>query len=76
MLVIDKRGCEKLVLIEAIMETFEFHQQEDSLEKCVTLGVAASQITGQTIHSWAGLDINRPKGTDWVQKAGQKTASK
>ena len=76
MLVIGQGGCGKSVLIDAVTETFEFHRQRDSLAKCGMSGVAASHISGQTIHSWAGLGVRKPKGADWVQKAGQKTASK
>ena len=76
MLVIGHGGVGKSVLIDAITETFEFHEQEAALAKCATSGVAASNISGQIIHSWAGLGIHRPKAPDWVQKAGQKTVLK
>ena len=76
MLVIGQGGCGKSVLIDGVTETFEFHGKRKSLAKCATSGVAAIQIKGQTIHSWAGIGVRKPKAPDWVQKAGEKTTLK
>ena len=61
MLVLGHGGTGKSMLIGAIMETFKIHQLEDLFTKCATSRVAAVIIGGQTLHSWAGIPINKPR---------------
>ena len=61
MLVIGQGGTGKSVLNDAISETFAFHQQSSTLAKTATSGVASSHIGGCTIHSWAGLGVQKLK---------------
>lgn len=57
------------MLIGAITETFKALGAEGKLAKCATSGVAAVIIGGQTLHSWAGIPIARPRKEDWVEMA-------
>jgi ATP-dependent exoDNAse (exonuclease V) alpha subunit len=59
MLLIGQGGTGKSVLVDAITETFTFHQQSSALAKSATSGVAATHIGGCTIHSWAGLGVQQ-----------------
>jgi ATP-dependent exoDNAse (exonuclease V) alpha subunit len=69
-------GTGKSTLINAITETFAYHGKPDSLAKCATSGVAATHIGGSTIHSWAGLGIQRYNTDDWLHKASEKVTTK
>ena len=64
------------MLIGAITETFKALGAEEKLAKCVTSGVAAVIIGGQTFHSWAGIPINKPRKDDWVETDNQATRKK
>jgi len=59
MLILGQGGTGKSMLIGAITETFKFYGKEDILAKCATTGIAATDIGGQTLHSWAGLQIRK-----------------
>lgn len=76
MIILGPGGTGKSMLISAITETFEHYGKEDILSKCATTGIAASDIGGKTLHSWAGLSINVPKGEDWQSKASSTTSQK
>ena len=56
----------KSMLIGAITETFKALGTEGRLAKCATSGVAAVIIGGQTLHSWAGIPIAKPRKENWV----------
>jgi hypothetical protein len=71
MLVLGHGGTGKSMLIGAITETFKGLESEDKLAKCGTSGVAAVIIGGQTLHSWAGIPINKPRKEDWVDSTNQ-----
>ncbi|KAF5321196.1 hypothetical protein D9619_001956 [Psilocybe cf. subviscida] len=74
MLLLGQGGTGKSTLIGAITETFQYHGQASILAKCATTGIAASDIGGQTLHSWAGISI-ATKNVD-AQKSNPKTAAK
>lgn len=46
------------------------------LAKYGMTGIAASNIGSQTLHSWAGLHLIRPKSNEWVEKGTVKTKLK
>ena len=58
MLGIGQGGTGKSVLIDAITETYAFHQETNALAKCATSGVASTHIGGCTVHYWAGLGVH------------------
>jgi ATP-dependent exoDNAse (exonuclease V) alpha subunit len=64
MLVIGPGGTGKSVLIDAITETFAFHNQQAELAKCATSGIVATDIGGTTVHFWGGLGITRLKNVN------------
>jgi predicted AAA+ superfamily ATPase len=57
MLVIGAGGTGKTALVDAVTETFAFHECETALAKCTTSSIAAVQISGTTVHFWGGLGI-------------------
>ena len=69
MLVLGHGGTGKSMLIGAITETFKALSAEGRLAKCATSGVAAVIIGGQTLHSWAGIPIAKPRKENWVDAA-------
>jgi PIF1-like helicase len=71
MLVLGHGGTGKSMLIGTITGTFKMLQLEDKLAKCATSGVAAVIIGGQTLHSWAGIPINKPRKENWVETDNQ-----
>lgn len=73
MLILGQGGTGKSMLISAITEMFAYYRKEDTLAKCATTGIAATDILGQTIHSWAGLAIKMSKEDDWIEKASAST---
>lgn len=76
MLILGPGGTGKSLLISAISETFKYYNQESILAKCATTGIAASNIGGQTLHSWAALPIIRPKSEDWILKSSTDNRKK
>lgn len=76
MLILGQGGTGKSLLISAITETFAFYGVGDWLAKCGTTGIAASEIEGLTVHSWAGLASNTSKKDDWLDKAGKQMRTK
>jgi hypothetical protein len=76
MIVNGAGGTGKSTLIKAITETFAHHGEIDALAKCATSGVAATQIAGSTLHSWAGLGVQRHSTDEWLHKASDKVTSK
>lgn len=76
MLILSQGGTGKSLLIAAIMETFEYYNQTHILAKCATTGIAATDIGGVTLHSWAGLSKRAPTKPDWLENATKKTTSK
>lgn len=69
MLLLGQGGTGKSLDIGAITESFEFHNQTHLLAKCGTSGISASDIGGQTIHSWAGISIKSSKSDNWYEKS-------
>lgn len=78
MLVLGQGGTGKSTLIAAITETFAIHKGEHLLAKCAMTGIAASEIGGQTLHSWAGLPIGRKQdgGDDWIDRGNADNKNK
>ncbi len=76
MMVQGQGGTGKTILINAISETFEYHNAEEILAKTVTSGVAASLIGGQTIYSFGAIPINPGKKDDWYDKGSKETKEK
>ena len=68
MIVTGQGGTGKSVLVDAITETFSHFQSGAALAKCGTTGVAATQISGTTLHSWVGLGIGRLKSVTSASK--------
>ncbi|GAW10284.1 ATP-dependent DNA helicase PIF1 [Lentinula edodes] len=60
-------GTGKTVAINALTETFKNMGFEPQLAKTATSGVAATLISGRTVHTWAGLSIGGPRGENWVE---------
>ncbi|PPQ92734.1 hypothetical protein CVT25_015701 [Psilocybe cyanescens] len=76
MLILGQGGTGKSMLIGAITETFRYYGQLDILAKCATTGIAATDIGGMTLHSWAGLSQRPPTKEDWLEGACDKTLNK
>ena len=76
MLILGSGGTGKSKLIGAITETFKYYGKEDILAKCATTGIAATDIGGRTLHSWACLTHNIPKTDNWIEKAAKATIEK
>lgn len=92
MLIQGHGGTGKSLLIKAITELFELNQYWRHLAKTATtgewiqgnrmkryksiIGVAASLIGGQTIHSWLGLSINTSRNDDWLERCSKKNKEK
>ena len=76
MQVIGQGGTGKMVLIDAITETFVYKQHESSLAKCATSGIATIPISGCTVHFWAGIGIHRPKTISTSNKKIQERRKK
>jgi hypothetical protein len=76
MIVNGAGGTGKSTLIRALTETFAYHGKADALSKCATSGVAATQIAGSTVHSWAGLGVQRHSTDEWLHKASDKIRNK
>lgn len=74
MLLLGQGGTRKSTLISAITETFKYHGKKDFLAKCATTGIAASNISGQTLHSWGGIPIVARKVD--VKQSDTKAAAK
>jgi len=68
MLVIGHGGTGKSVLIDAITETFAFHNEEEALAKCGTSGISSTHVNGSTVHFWAGLGVHRMKTLNCSKK--------
>lgn len=76
MLILGQGGTGKTTLIRAITETFRFYGQLDILAKCATTGIAATDIGGYTLHSWAGLTHSLPKDDDWLDRSSRASQEK
>ncbi len=76
MLLLGEGGTGKSMDIDAISETFAFHNEMDLLAKCGTSGISSSNIKGQTIHSWAGISPRTSKADNWFEKATEAIKSK
>lgn len=76
MLILGQGGTGKSLLIAAITETFAYYGVGDWLAKCGTTGIAASEIKGLTVHSWAGLSSNSAMTEDWLGRTGAATREK
>lgn len=76
MLILGPGGTGKSKLIRAVTETFSHYGKETTLAKCATTGVAAIEIGGTTVHSWACLMRSIPKGDDWIEKTTKATSEK
>lgn len=76
MLVMGQGGTGKSLLIAAITETFAAYGQEHILAKCATTGIAASDIGGQTVHSWASLATRTKKNKDGTEKKITRSTKK
>lgn len=75
MMVLGPGGTGKSMLIKAITETFGHYSSQSKLVKCGSSGIAASDIGGMTVHTWAGLGIQKPK-EGWLEKANEKSKNK
>lgn len=76
MLVLGPGGTGKSLLIGAITETFNHYGQSSILSICATTGIAATNVGGQTLHSWAGLPVARSKSEDWIDKSSVRIQMK
>jgi len=76
MLILGQGETGKTTLIGAITETFRHYNKLNLLAKCVTTGIAASDIGAYTLHSWAGLGHNLPKDDDWLERSTETSKEK
>ncbi|GAW07739.1 ATP-dependent DNA helicase PIF1 [Lentinula edodes] len=60
-------GTGKTVVINAITHAFEDAGVLPKLAKTATSGVAATLISGKTLHTWAGIPIMLPRKENWMQ---------
>ncbi|SJL10775.1 uncharacterized protein ARMOST_14169 [Armillaria ostoyae] len=58
MLVLGAGGTGKMVLINAISETYTYHAEKLNLGLTASSGVASTLFRGSTTHSWAGILTN------------------
>jgi MoxR-like ATPase len=75
MMVLGAGGTGKTLLIGAITETFEYHEDLDELAKSATTGIASADIGGSTLHSLIGLGRGKAK-EDWLTKTSAKIQKK
>ncbi|KAF8827304.1 hypothetical protein HHX47_DHR5000760 [Lentinula edodes] len=60
-------GTGKTVAINAVTELFQRMGIEHQLAKTATSGVAATLISGRTVHTWAGVPVGGPRGVNWLE---------
>ncbi|KAJ7727277.1 hypothetical protein DFH07DRAFT_970207 [Mycena maculata] len=77
MIVQGEGGTGKTVLLNAITHMFAYLRASDALAKTATTGVAASLVSGQTVHSWAGITPmeKEKEGEDGVASASTHTSA-
>jgi hypothetical protein len=73
MVVRGEGGTGKSTVINAITETFSELRASHLLGKTATSGVAASQISGSTVHSWGGIPVHLPSVEDWMTRPSKET---
>lgn len=59
-------GVGKTYVINAIDDLYTHYGMRSALAKTATTGVAASNIGGSTLHSWAGLPACTPRSDTWA----------
>ncbi|KAJ3913305.1 hypothetical protein F5877DRAFT_52600, partial [Lentinula edodes] len=60
-------GTGKTAVINAITDAFCDSGMQAKLAKTATSGVAATLISGKTLHTWAGIPIMVPRKDNWLQ---------
>lgn len=60
-------GTGKTAVINAITDAFRDSGMQAKLAKTATSGVAATLISGKTLHTWAGIPIMVPRKDNWLQ---------
>ncbi|KAG9315116.1 hypothetical protein JVU11DRAFT_4235 [Chiua virens] len=65
-LILDEGGTGKTHLLNAISSCYEQNKLGDKLAKTTTTGIAASNICSSTLHSWAGLPVQRTQSDKWA----------
>src|SRR6266571_2511910 len=75
MMILGSGGTGKSLLISAVTETFAYHDSTECLALCATTGIAASNIGGTTLHSWAGLRRSA-QSSKWMEKTSEQTKKK
>ena len=75
MMTLGAGGVGKSVLIGAITETFSHYKNQERLALCATTGIAASNIGGKTLHSWAGIRRSAQSST-WMEKSSEETKAR
>jgi len=75
MMILGSGGAGKSMLISAVTETFAHHDSAELLALCATTGIAASNIGGTMLHSWAGLRRSA-QSSKWMEKTSEQTKKK
>lgn len=76
MITIGPGGTGKTVVINELTRMFASMGASDMLAKTATSGVAATLISGTTLHHWAGLPMIIRRTEGWIEKPSKKTKAK
>lgn len=76
MIIIGEGGTGKTVIINELTKLFASLGAGNMLAKTATSGVAATLISGTTLHNWAGLPMIIRRSEGWIEKASKKTKEK
>ena len=73
MLIIGEGGTGKTVVINELTAMFASMGASNILAKTATSGVAATLISGTTLHNWAALPMIIRRKDGWVERPSKKT---
>lgn len=76
MIILGEGGTGKTVIINEVTKLFALLGVSGMLAKTATSGVAATLISGTTLHNWAGLPMVIWHTEGWIEKPSKKTKEK
>lgn len=66
MLLLGEGGTGKSHVLEAVSQAYDHYDAREKFAKTAMTGIAASNIGGSTLHSWAGIPICRTRTDKWA----------